>query len=121
MPRLELIALLGGLLVVVVRLFTTFGIPGWTSTMLGDLLIILMQTVVIAVAATLMVLSNRCQRPVIPFADAPAFVANRHHVTLARDMRTDEVYFNRSWISNAARAAPIVRIAEKQLVPNGAS
>ena len=80
-----LAAVSGGLLVVLVRFSTSFAIPGWASTMVGDLLIILMQTVVIAVAAMLMVLSNRSQRPIVPFVDAPAFVAHCHHVGFARE------------------------------------
>lgn len=80
-----LMAVFGAILVVLVRFTTSFGIPGWASTMMGDLLIILMQTIVIAVATTLMVLSNRNQRPIVPFVDAPAFVADCQRVAVGRE------------------------------------
>ncbi len=57
------ITILAGLIVVIVRFGTSFGVPGWASTMIGDLFIILMQTIVIAVATTLMVLGNREPAP----------------------------------------------------------
>jgi hypothetical protein len=75
-----MMAIFAAVLVVMVRFTTNFGIPGWASTMMGDLLIILMQTIVIAVATTLMVLSNRSQRLIAPSVDAPAFVAGRNYI-----------------------------------------
>jgi polyisoprenyl-phosphate glycosyltransferase len=75
------VTVLGGLIVVIIRFGTSFGVPGWASTMIGDLFIILMQTIVIAVATTLMVLGNRSQRPIVPFADAPSFVVHREQMT----------------------------------------
>jgi hypothetical protein len=80
------ITILGALIVVIVRFGTSFGVPGWASTMIGDLFIILMQTIVIAVATTLMVLGNRSQRPIVPFADAPSFIVHRELMT-AEDVR----------------------------------
>jgi hypothetical protein len=75
------ISVLSALVVVVIRFGTSFGVPGWASTMIGDLFIILMQTIVIAVATTLMVLGNRSQRPIVPIADAPSFVVHRVQIT----------------------------------------
>ena len=49
--------------------------------MIGVLFIILMQTIVIAVATTLMVLGNRSQRPIVPFADASSFIVHRTQMT----------------------------------------
>ena len=80
------ISVLGALIVLVIRFGTSFGVPGWASTMIGDLFIILMQTIVIAVATTLMVLGNRSQRPIVPIADAPSFVVHRMQIT-AEDAR----------------------------------
>ena len=80
------ITILATLIVVIVRFGTSFGVPGWASTMIGDLFIILMQTIVIAVATTLMVLGNRSQRPIVPFADAPSFIVHRELMT-AEDVR----------------------------------
>jgi hypothetical protein len=54
--------------------------------MIGVLFIVLMQTIVIAVATTLMVLGNRSQRPIVPFTDAPSFVVHRELMT-AEDAR----------------------------------
>ena len=42
----------------------------------------LVQIIVIAVATVLMMLAGRSQRPIVPFTDAPAFVATRQQVTL---------------------------------------
>lgn len=80
------ITVLGALVVVVIRFGTSFGVPGWASTMIGVLFIVLMQTIVIAVATTLMVLGNRSQRPIVPFTDAPSFVVHRELMT-AEDAR----------------------------------
>jgi hypothetical protein len=70
------ISLVGIVTVAVIRFATDFAIPGWASTMVGDLLIILMQTIVLVVAASLMMLAGRSARPIIPIADARQFVAH---------------------------------------------
>ena len=75
------VTVLGALIVVVIRFATSFGVPGWASTMIGDLFIVLMQTIIIAVATTLMVLGNRSQRPIVPFVDALSFVVHREQIT----------------------------------------
>ena len=75
------VTVLGTIIVVIIRFGTSFGVPGWASTMIGDLFIVLMQTIIIAVATTLMVLGNRSQRPIVPIADAPTFVVHHEQVT----------------------------------------
>ena len=80
------VSVLGAIIVVVIRFATSFGVPGWASTMIGDLFIILMQTIIIAVATTLMVLGNRSQRPIVPAVDALSFVVHREQIT-AEDAR----------------------------------
>lgn len=70
-------ALLGIAAVGLIRFTTDLAIPGWASTVAGDLLIILMQTIVLVVAASLMMLAGRSARPIIPIADAGQFVAER--------------------------------------------
>jgi hypothetical protein len=80
------ITILGALIVVMIRFGTSLAVPGWASTMIGVLFIILMQTIVIAVATTLMVLGSRSQRPIVPFADAPSFIVHRELMT-AEDAR----------------------------------
>lgn len=70
---LTALAMLG---VVGIRIFTDLGIPGWASTMFGNLMVILMQTLVMVIATSLVLLSGRSQRPIIPLLDAPAFIAD---------------------------------------------
>ncbi len=66
--------------VVAIRFLTTAAIPGWTSTVFGDLAIILVQVVVTIVATSFILLSSRSHRPIIPFADAASFVVKRETV-----------------------------------------
>ncbi|HUD62221.1 MAG TPA: hypothetical protein VMQ99_22165 [Acetobacteraceae bacterium] len=77
------VTLVGIISVVAVRIMTTLAIPGWATTAFGDLTIILLQTVVIVIATTLMMLSTRSQRPIVPLVDAPTFVVDRQLLTLA--------------------------------------
>jgi hypothetical protein len=74
-------ALIGIAAIGVIRFATGFAIPGWASTMVGDLLIILVQTIVMVVAASLMMLAGRSSRPIIPIADAGQFIAKRECYT----------------------------------------
>src|SRR5258708_2806215 len=61
----------------IVRFASNLAIPGWATTVVGDLMIILLQTIVMVVAASLMMLAGRSSRPIIPIADAGQFVAER--------------------------------------------
>jgi hypothetical protein len=70
-------SLLGILAIAVVRFASNLAIPGWATTVVGDLMIILLQTIVMVVAASLMMLAGRSSRPIIPIADAGQFVAER--------------------------------------------
>jgi hypothetical protein len=78
------ISVLGIIAVAMIRLATNLAIPGWATTVVGDLFIILLQTGVIVVATTLMMLAGRSNRPIIPIVDAWPFVAGRQSVDLAR-------------------------------------
>ena len=79
-----LASLLGIIAVAAIRLTTDLAIPGWATTAAGQLLIILLQTGVIIVAASLTMLAGRSARPIIPIADAGQFVAEREtHSCLA--------------------------------------
>jgi polyisoprenyl-phosphate glycosyltransferase len=60
-----------------VRFGTTLAIPGWATTAAGDLLIVLVQTLVVVVAATLTMLAGRSNRPIVPILDARQFIAER--------------------------------------------
>jgi len=66
--------------VVAIRFLTTAAIPGWTSTVFGDLTILLVQVVVTIVATSFILLSSRSHRPIIPFADAASFVVKRETI-----------------------------------------
>lgn len=69
------LTVMGMLGLLVLRLFTDMGVPGWASAMFGDLIIILMQTLVMVVATSLVLLAGRSQRPIVPIVDSPAFIA----------------------------------------------
>lgn len=63
--------------VVGIRLTSSLAIPGWATTVFGNLLIILLLALVIIVATTFMVLASRTSRPFVPIVDAQIFVAER--------------------------------------------
>jgi polyisoprenyl-phosphate glycosyltransferase len=67
-----------------IRIATDLAIPGWATTAAGDLLIIMFQTLVIVVAATLTFLAGRSHRPFVPIVDCPPFVAHRERCRLRR-------------------------------------
>jgi hypothetical protein len=70
-------SIVGIVAIAVVRFASNMAIPGWATTVVGDLMIILLQTIVMVVAACLMMLAGRSSRPIIPIADAGQFVAER--------------------------------------------
>jgi hypothetical protein len=78
------IAGLGILGVAAIRIATDLAVPGWATTAVGDLLVILLQTLVIAIAASLTVLAGRSNRPIVPIVDCLAFVAQRERCRLYR-------------------------------------
>jgi glycosyltransferase involved in cell wall biosynthesis len=67
--------------VMAIRLGTTLAIPGWATTVLGDLVIILLQGMLMIVATSLMVLAGRSARPIVPIVDAQMFIQNTSDVT----------------------------------------
>jgi len=62
---------------VAIRLATPLAIPGWATTVVGVLGLLLMQLVVMVVAMLLLVLAGRNSRPIVPIADAGMFIAGR--------------------------------------------
>jgi len=78
------VSVFGMIGVAVIRLFTQLAIPGWASAVFGDLVIVLMQTLVMIVATSLMVLAGRSQRPIIPAMDGPSFVMSELRLDAAR-------------------------------------
>ena len=64
-------------LVIGIRLTTSLAIPGWATVVFGNLLIIMLLTLVIIVATTFMVLASRSHRPFVPIVDTKVFVSAR--------------------------------------------
>lgn len=69
-----LIMIVAAAILIVVRVTVDWAIPGWTTTAVGILMILLVQMIVLMVAGTLVVLAGRSVRPTIPRADAVRFV-----------------------------------------------
>jgi polyisoprenyl-phosphate glycosyltransferase len=70
--------------VTITRLATDLAIPGWATTAVGGLLIILLQTVVIITAASLTMLAGRSNRPIIPILDCAPYIVRREVVRRER-------------------------------------
>lgn len=75
-------SLLGILVATAIRMFTTLATPGWATAVVGNLFIVLLQTVVIVVASSLMLLAGRSSRQIVPALDAAAYIAERIRVAL---------------------------------------
>jgi len=60
-----------------IRLATSLAVPGWATTVFGDLCIVLFLALVIVVATTFMVLASRTMRPFVPIADTGVFIDER--------------------------------------------
>jgi hypothetical protein len=71
---------------VALRLATGLLIPGWTSTAVGVMLVMLMQTIILVVAPTLVLLAGRSSRPIIPMMDAAAFIESRRRRVFERSL-----------------------------------
>jgi hypothetical protein len=70
----SLVAGLGILVVVLVRLFSQWAIPGWATSAAGILAIIAIQLISIATSFTFFVLSNRTNLSFVPLRDSSWFV-----------------------------------------------
>ena len=70
-----LLAGLGILGVVTIRLFTHWAIPGWATYTTGLLAIVLIQFIAVATSFTFIVLSNRVNFDFLPVRDYAPFVA----------------------------------------------
>jgi len=67
----------GIIAVTTIRFTTDLAVPGWATTAVGNLLIILLQTVVIIAAASLPMLAGRSSRPIIPILDSQPYIVRR--------------------------------------------
>lgn len=63
---LSVLTVIGILSTVVIRLFTDLAIPGWATTMVGWLVVVLIQCLVVSVFVLFIVLASRSQRSFIP-------------------------------------------------------
>jgi hypothetical protein len=70
----SLAAGLGIVIVVIIRLFTRWAIPGWATSATGILAIIAIQLITIATSFTFFVLSNRTNLSFVPLRDYSWFV-----------------------------------------------
>lgn len=70
----SIMAALGILAVIFIRLFTDKAIPGWATYTVGTLLIILIQLITIATSFTFTMLSNRIMLNFVPLRDYELFV-----------------------------------------------
>jgi polyisoprenyl-phosphate glycosyltransferase len=75
----SLITGIGFATVAAVRLSGGLAVAGWAASAIGDLSIVLLQTLVITLAASLTLLSGRSRRPVVPIADCRCYIAERQH------------------------------------------
>jgi polyisoprenyl-phosphate glycosyltransferase len=71
------VSITGILAVTIIRFTTDLAIPGWATAAVGNLLIILLQTVVIIAAASLSMLASRSSRPIIPILDSQPYIVRR--------------------------------------------
>ena len=78
------LSVLGIIGITLIRVATDLAIPGWATVAVGDLFIVLLQTVVIVIATSLMMLAGRSSRPIIPIVDAWPFIAERRRIDSGR-------------------------------------
>ena len=71
---LAVLAFVGIIVTVAIRLATPYAIPGWASGVAGTLAVILFQAVLIPVIGVFVVLSLRTTRTVVPLVDAKDYV-----------------------------------------------
>ncbi len=60
--------------VAMVRLFSNLAIPGWASSVMGSLGIVLLQSLILAAISAFMLLSARGAKPIIPAIDATQYI-----------------------------------------------
>jgi glycosyltransferase involved in cell wall biosynthesis len=76
----SLMAVLGVLAVLMIRLFTDRAVPGWATYTTGTLVVILMQFVAIATSFTFTMLSNRATLNLVPLRDCQVYVLDSSEV-----------------------------------------
>jgi polyisoprenyl-phosphate glycosyltransferase len=74
------LAVIGILVALVVRLATDLAIPGWTSTVVGIFLILLVQMGIAVIVTAILILGRRSARPFMPINDCALFIAKRETI-----------------------------------------
>jgi hypothetical protein len=74
---LSTITIAGIVVAVLVKLLTNLAIPGWTTNVVGILVIMLIQLILVAGFAAFQALAARSARPIIPLTDCKIFVEDR--------------------------------------------
>lgn len=67
--------LLVGLIVILIKLFTSLAIPGWTSNITGVLALTILQAIIIIMVSAFMALNSRSAKLFIPVKDSQVFIA----------------------------------------------
>lgn len=68
------VSIIAIIVVIVMRFTTDLAIPGWTTNVVAALMIMLVQTIVLVVATSLLLLAGRSSRPIIPRSEARHFI-----------------------------------------------
>ena len=76
------IALIGIAVAIVIRIATDLAVPGWTTTVVGIFLIVLVQMAVAIIVASLALLGGRTHRNFVPKTDCAPLVAGRETAEL---------------------------------------
>jgi polyisoprenyl-phosphate glycosyltransferase len=74
------VTLLGICWVLMVKLFTNLAIPGWATSAIGVLAVILTQALILFTISAFSLMNNRSIKLVIPRLDAPSFVLSRQRL-----------------------------------------
>jgi polyisoprenyl-phosphate glycosyltransferase len=77
LSALFLVAILGLVAVVAIRLFTDLAIPGWASNVAGSLTILAVQSLVFAVVTAFLLLNNRTLPLIIPAQEYRRYILDR--------------------------------------------
>ena len=78
------VTLVGIVIATLIRLTTDLAIPGWATTVVGMLVVVLVQIISLVAVTALMVLAGRRSRPMIPRLEAGYLIAGIDRVTLRR-------------------------------------
>ncbi len=75
--------------IVIIRLFTDLAIPGWATTVIGFLGIIIFQTIIFAAGAAFATLNMRSQSLIVPILDIGKFIKSKENLLKHRSYREE--------------------------------